>query len=76
METTRSKIMDILRRRKEGTVDDLTQALGLAPATIRRHLDILQRDGYITVRAVHRETGRPHYAFSMTEAGEDLFPHH
>ena len=68
--------MDILRRRVEATVDDLTQSLDLAPATIRRHLDILQRDGYITVRPVRRETGRPHYAFSLTEAGEDLFPQH
>jgi predicted ArsR family transcriptional regulator len=76
VETTRSKIMDILRRRHEATVDDLTQALDLAPATVRRHLDILQRDGYVTVRTVRRETGRPHYAFSMTEAGEELFPQH
>ncbi len=76
MENTRTKIIEILRRRQEATVDELTQALSLAPATIRRHLDILQRDGYITVRPVRRETGRPHYAFSLTEAGEDLFPQH
>ncbi len=76
MENTRTKILDIMRRRGEATVDDLTHALDLAPATVRRHLDILQRDGFISVRAVRRETGRPHYAFSMTEAGEDLFPQH
>jgi predicted ArsR family transcriptional regulator len=76
VDNTRTKIMDLLRRRREATIDDLTTALDLAPATIRRHLDILQRDGYVTVRPVRRETGRPHYAFSMTEAGEDLFPRH
>lgn len=68
--------MDILRRRREATVEDLTLGLDLAAATVRRHLDILQRDGYVKVRPVRRETGRPHYAFSMTEAGEDLFPQH
>ncbi len=76
MENTRSKIMDILRRHHEATVEELTHSLSLAPATVRRHLDILQRDGYITVRPVRRDTGRPHYAFSLTEAGEDLFPQH
>lgn len=68
--------MDILRRRPEATIEGLTSALDLAPATVRRHLDILQRDGYVTVRPVRRETGRPHYAFSMTPAGEELFPQH
>ncbi|HXH21083.1 MAG TPA: ArsR family transcriptional regulator [Dehalococcoidia bacterium] len=76
MDNTRTKILDILRRRREATVEELTKALELAPATVRRHLDILQRDGYVKVRAVRRETGRPHYAFSITEAGEELFPQH
>jgi predicted ArsR family transcriptional regulator len=76
VENTRTKILEILRRRREATVEELTHALDLAPATVRRHLDILQRDGYVKVRPVRRETGRPHYAFSMTEAAEDLFPQH
>ena len=43
METTRQTILGILRRHK-ATVDDLTTELGLAPATVRRHLDILARE--------------------------------
>jgi predicted ArsR family transcriptional regulator len=76
VDNTRTKILDILRRRREATVEDLTHALELAPATVRRHLDILQRDGYVSVRPVRRETGRPHYAFAITEAGTELFPQH
>ncbi|MEX1255961.1 MAG: ArsR family transcriptional regulator [Dehalococcoidia bacterium] len=75
MESTRQTILNILRRR-QATVDDLTKELGLAPATIRRHLDILIRDGYVDVAQVRRKTGRPHYLYSMSEAGEDLFPKH
>lgn len=75
METTRQTILGILRRRK-ATVDDLTKELNLAPATIRRHLDILARDGHVDVTQVRRKTGRPHYLFSLSEAGEDLFPKH
>jgi DeoR family suf operon transcriptional repressor len=74
VESTRQVILDLLRRRKQATVEDLTQALSLAPATIRRHLDILMRDSYVAVDQVRRETGRPHYVFSLTDAGEDLFP--
>ena len=75
METTRQTILGILRRRK-ATVSDLTQQLGLAPATVRRHLDILARDGHVDVAQVRRRTGRPHYLFSISEAGEDQFPKH
>jgi predicted ArsR family transcriptional regulator len=76
VESTRSKILEILRHRHEATVEELTQVLQLAAATVRRHLDVLQRDGYVRVRPVRRETGRPHYAFSLTEAGEAYFPQH
>jgi predicted ArsR family transcriptional regulator len=75
VETTRQTILGILRRR-QATVDDLSKELGLAPATIRRHLDILSRDGHVDVAQVRRKTGRPHYLFSLSESGEDLFPKH
>jgi DeoR family suf operon transcriptional repressor len=74
LETTRQTILEILRRRKQATIEELTHLLGLAPATIRRHLDILMRDSLVSVGQVRRVTGRPHYVFSLTEAGEDLFP--
>jgi predicted ArsR family transcriptional regulator len=75
METTRQTILNILRRRS-ATVEDLTAELKLAPATVRRHLDILTRDGHVNVEQERRKTGRPHYVFSITEKGEDLFPKH
>ena len=75
METTRQTILNILRRRN-ATVEDLTKELGLAPATVRRHLDILTRDGHANVEQERRKTGRPHYVFSISEKGEDLFPKH
>lgn len=75
MESSRQTILSILRRR-QATVEELTRELGLAPATIRRHLDILARDGHVEVSQVRRKTGRPHYVFSLSEAGKDLFPKH
>lgn len=74
MESTRQTLLEILRRRKHATVDELTKELHLAPATIRRHLDILMRDNYVSMVQKRRNVGRPHYVFSLTEHGEDLFP--
>jgi predicted ArsR family transcriptional regulator len=71
---TRQTILEILRRRKHATVEELTHELGLAAATVRRHLDVLMRDNYISVSQKRRDIGRPHYVFTLTDAGDDLFP--
>lgn len=76
LESSREAILDILRRRDGASVDELSQELGLAGATVRRHLDVLMRDGYVSASQVRGGMGRPRYSFSITEAGADLFPHH
>lgn len=76
IESSREAILEILRRHDGASVEDLAQALGLAGATIRRHLDVLMRDGYVAVSQVRGGAGRPRYAFSLTEAGMEIFPHH
>lgn len=73
---TREEILGLLRRRDRMSVDDLSAELGLAGATVRRHLDVLQRDNFVQVTQVRGGTGRPKHFFSLTEAGADLFPHH
>ena len=72
----REQILAILRRRERVGVEELAKGLGLAGATVRRHLDVLQRDDYVSVAQVRGQTGRPRHLFSLTEAGADLFPHH
>ena len=76
LETSREAILEILRRHDGVSVDELARTLGLAGATVRRHLDVLMRDGHVSVSQVRGGTGRPRYAFSLTEAGEELFSHH
>ena len=73
---TREAILDILRRHDERSVDDLAGELGFAGATVRRHLDVLLRDGYVAVSQVRGRTGRPRYAFSLSEEGAELFGRH
>lgn len=73
---TREAILEILRHYDARSVDELASELDLAGATVRRHLDVLLRDGYISVSQVRGRTGRPRYAFSLTESGADFFGHH
>lgn len=76
VEGTREAILAILRRRSRISVDEFTAELDLAGATVRRHLDVLLRDGSISVEQDRGGTGRPRYVFSLTEHGADLVPHH
>jgi predicted ArsR family transcriptional regulator len=76
MQSTRSRIIDLLHNLGEATVEDLTQHLVMAPSTVRRHLDVLQRDGQVAMRHVRRAAGRPHFVFTLTTAGHDALPHH
>ncbi|MBM3140539.1 MAG: helix-turn-helix domain-containing protein [Chloroflexi bacterium] len=77
LEGTRQSILGILRRRGGGvSVDELAAELGLTGATVRRHLDVLLRDDYVSVSQARGRTGRPRYLFTLTEAGEELFAHH
>ena len=73
---TRGQILNILRRSAAASVDDLASELGLAGATVRRHLDVLLRDDFVAVAQVRGGAGRPRQIFSLTEEGGELFPHH
>ena len=74
MEGTRLRILQLLQRNVNDTVDGLARAIGLAPATIRRHLDILQRDRLVAFEEVRKKTGRPEYSFYLTEEGQEALP--
>ena len=74
MEGTRLRILQLLQRKKNDTVDGLAKAIDLAPATIRRHLDILQRDSLVSFQEVRKRTGRPEYSFYLTEGGHEALP--
>lgn len=76
MDGTRARIVGLLRERGRATVEDLTRVLDLAPATVRRHLDVLQRDGQVALETMRRATGRPRYVFTLTQAGRNLLPGH
>ena len=74
MEGTRLRILQLLQKNSSDTVEGLAKAIGLAPATIRRHLDILQRDQLVAYEQVRKRTGRPEYSFYLTDDGQEALP--
>lgn len=76
MQSTRQRILEILKERNQATVEQLSAALELTPVTIRHHLDILRGEGLVGAPQVLRRSGpgRPQYTYALTEAAGDHFP--
>ncbi len=74
MQPTRWAILNLLKERGQATVDDLAEALGLAPVTVRHHLAILERDNLIASSTERGGVGRPYYVYRLTSEAEELFP--
>ena len=74
MEGTRHRMVALLQQAPEATIDELAQALDMAAATVRRHLDILQRDRLVSYRVVRHKPGRPQHAYYLTDEGHESLP--
>lgn len=71
---TRARIVDHLRRRAQ-SVADLAAELDLSEVAIRRHLQVLERDGLVDAETVHRDgPGRPRARYTLTDRAHRLFP--
>ncbi len=70
----RGEIVNLLKTRGGMTADTLAELLGLTKVAVRRHLELLEKDGYVGYRAEWRERGRPCHVYSLTEKADSLFP--
>jgi predicted ArsR family transcriptional regulator len=57
MKSTRDLMRDVLAARGEGTVADVSNALGLNQANIRRHLEVMRAEGLVDVSIQRMSTG-------------------
>ena len=55
-------------------MEKLAEAADVSPVTVRHHLNALLADGSIEATPVRRSVGRPHMTYSLSQAGEELFP--
>lgn len=73
MESTRGKILDLLRV-KDQTVNDLAAALGLTDNAVRAHLSNLERDGLIYQSGMQPGFRKPHVTYALAPEAEQVFP--
>jgi predicted ArsR family transcriptional regulator len=81
MQQTRRHILEILKDRKEATIDEIVSELSarigkITAVTVRHHLEILRGDGLVGSPTVRRRSapGRPQYVYTLTERAADIFP--
>jgi len=74
MNTTRDKILHAIKLRRQTTVAELAESLGISPISVRHHLSTLQAEGLLRSAEVRRGVGRPHLTYSLTEAALERFP--
>ncbi len=71
---SRESIVCELRARGSVSADELAEALGVTKQCVRKHLDVLEREGYVEHAAARGERGRPAHVFRLTPKAEELFP--
>src|SRR5450432_899065 len=81
MQETRRFILEILRRRRQATVDDIVEELhkrrgSITAVTVRHHLKLLQEEELITSPELRRRStpGRPQYVYALTDKAQEHFP--
>ena len=77
--STRNAVARSVLENGPSTAVAIGERLGLTPAGVRRHLDLLIADGVLEAREPHsalvRGRGRPSKVFVMTDAGREKFEH-
>lgn len=76
MHGVRRHILELLKERSAATVAELAEWLGMAPVSVRHHLDILQGDNLIRVQRLERRgsVGRPQQVYALTDEAAGHFP--
>lgn len=71
---SREEIVQQLRARGASGADELATALGVSKQCVRKHLDVLEREGYVAHAPERGDRGRPAHVFRLTTKAEELFP--
>jgi len=70
----RAEVLVALKKRQPLTARELAVQFRLTPNALRRHLKSLEEGDLVQYRPVVRGVGAPVFAYSLSEAGEALFP--
>ena len=74
MKSTRDRILQTLLRHPRSTINELADAVGINPISVRHHLTNLQVEGLVTAEEERHGVGRPRLVYFLTEDGLEKFP--
>lgn len=74
LSASRTRIVLFVKGQGDVSVDEASEALGLAGTTIRQHFDHLEKNGLIEYESVSTGPGRPTSRYRLTPRGGRLFP--
>ena len=74
MKSTRDRILQTLLKKPGSTINNLAEAVGINPISVRHHLTNLQVEGLVSAEEERHGVGRPRLVYSLTEHGVEKFP--
>jgi len=74
MSTTRDLVLKTLLTRQRCTINDLAEAVGINPISVRHHVTKLEAAGFVTSEEERHGVGRPRRLYLLTEEGMEQFP--
>jgi len=74
MKSTRDKILQTLLKKPRCTINDLADAVGINPISVRHHLTNLQMEGLVEGQEERHGVGRPRLVYILTNEGMERFP--
>ncbi|WP_018932573.1 helix-turn-helix transcriptional regulator [Gracilibacillus lacisalsi] len=74
VQSTRAMILELLKKNQSLSVNGISNFLNITEMAIRKHLIKLESEKLITSRTVRQPMGRPVIYYSLTTAGENVFP--
>jgi len=74
MKSTRDRILQSLLHKPQSTINELAEAVGINPISVRHHLTNLQMEGLVESKEERHGVGRPRLIYLLTEDGMERFP--
>lgn len=72
--TTRERILQTLLVNPRCTINDIADAVGINPISVRHHISAMQADGLADCEEERHGIGRPRLVYFLTERGMEKFP--
>ncbi|WP_170840759.1 helix-turn-helix transcriptional regulator [Oceanobacillus limi] len=72
--TTRQKLLNVLKKDHELTIDGIMKYFTISEVAVRRHIHELENQGLIKKNTNKQKIGRPYYTYVLTKEGHRTFP--